>query len=261
MARHSLIALFLCTCLMLPCQDGLSWGQKGHDVTCAIAQEHLSRNARKRVSEIFEGKSMVYWANWMDQASHTREYDYTKTWHYRDVDAGEDFDTAPVNESGDVLTAIDAQIAALKSGGLNRTQEAVALRMLIHLVGDLHCPMHMAHRSDKGGNMFQLSFFGKGSNLHSVWDSGLLERAHGWTYSEWVTELDISDRKEISTITDGTPLDWGRETYRITEEIYRRTPAGADLSYGYVAEWTPTAERQLLYGGIRLAYLLNGIFR
>ena len=96
--------------------DGYCWGQKGHDVTCAVAQRHLTRKAARKIDEILDGKTIVYWANWMDNASHTPEYRYTSSWHYRNTDEGETFSGAPLNENGDVVRAVNEQIAALKSG-------------------------------------------------------------------------------------------------------------------------------------------------
>lgn len=238
-----------------------AWGQKGHDITCAIAEQHLTRKAQKQIDRIFDGKSIVYWANWMDNASHTPAFAYTKTWHYKNIDADESYDNAAQNESGDVLTAIDAQIKALKSGTLNKEQSAISLRMLVHLVGDLHCPMHMGHKSDLGGNRWQVSYFKNGKNLHGIWDSDIIESAHKWTYSEWVEQIDRTDKKQFREIVAGTPYEWGRETYEAASTVYEQTPVGSKLSYDEVSHWTPLAEQQLLKGGLRLAHILNEIFR
>lgn len=242
------------------CADAWAWGQKGHDVTCAIAERHLKKAARKRIAEIFDGKSIVYWSNWMDNASHQKEFAYTKTWHYRDVGMDETYANAVENESGDVLTAISAQVAALKDGSLNHEAQAIALRMLVHLVGDLHCPMHMGRKEDAGGNKWQVQFFNNGTNLHSIWDSGLIENAHKWTYSEWVDQIDRVDKKAIATITEGSPYDWGEDTHRITQQVYEETPAGKKVSYDEVARWAPVIEQQFLKGGLRLAKVLNDLF-
>lgn len=146
--------------------DGYCWGQKGHDVTCAVAQRHLTRKTARKIDEILDGKTIVYWANWMDNASHTPEYRYTSSWHYRNTDEGETFSGAPLNENGDVVRAVNEQIAALKSGKLDKEEQALSLKFLVHLMGDLHCPMHMGHRSDSGGNRWQVQFFNNGTNLH-----------------------------------------------------------------------------------------------
>lgn len=91
------------TGLLAATVNGYSWGQKGHDVTCAIAQKHLTKKAKKQISEILDGKSIVYWANWMDNASHTPEFRHTSTWHYKNIDADETFENAALNEHGDVI--------------------------------------------------------------------------------------------------------------------------------------------------------------
>ena len=240
--------------------NGYSWGQKGHDVTCAIAEKHLTTKARKHISAILDGKSIIYWANWMDNASHTPEYRYTSTWHYKNIDADETYQSASVNENGDVVRAIEEQIAALKSGNQSREEQATSLKFLVHLMGDLHCPMHMGHKSDLGGNRWQVQYFGSGRNLHSVWDSGLVESAHNWTYSEWVEQIDTYSKEENRKMAEGTPASWGEETYGICKKIYEETPVGSKLSYDYVSGWTETAEQQLLRAGLRLAAILNDIF-
>ena len=99
----------LCVILLASATDLLAWGQKGHDVTCEIAERHLDRGARKAVRRLLQGKSMVYWSNWLDNASHTPEYAYTKTWHYKNIDAGVAYEDAELEPNGDVVTAIHAQ--------------------------------------------------------------------------------------------------------------------------------------------------------
>ena len=237
-----------------------AWGQKGHDVTCCIAERHLTKKAANKIDKVLDGKSIIYWGNWLDNASHTPAYSYTKTWHYKDIDPDEDYDTMEPCETGDVVTAINAQIAALKSGTLNKEAEALALKMLVHLVGDIHCPMHVGRKSDLGGNLWQVQFFNKGKNLHSIWDTGVIEEAHNWTYSEWADQIDIAGRATIKNIVAGTPDDWCRETHAIAETIYENTPVGSKLDYDYVEENTPIVEQQLLRGGLRLATILNEIY-
>lgn len=237
------------------------WGQKGHDITCDIAQRHLTKKAKKQITELLDGRSIIYWANWMDNASHTKQYAYTSTWHYRNIDADQTFDSMPKEEKGDVVNAINAQIELLKSQGKTRDERVLALKFLVHLVGDLHCPMHMGHKSDRGGNQWQVQFFNKGTNLHGIYDSDMVESAHKWTHTEWAQELDILSPTQEGVVTEGDVDKWARETYAITSRIYDATPVGAKLSYDYVSEWTPTLEQQFLRGGLRLAKVLNDIFK
>lgn len=241
--------------------NAFAWGQKGHDVTCAVAQKHLTKKAEKKISAVLDGKSIVYWANWMDNASHTDEYAYTKTWHYKNIDADETYETAKLNKNGDVVVALNRIIADLKGGKLSPEQEELSLRMLVHFMGDLHCPMHMGHKSDAGGNKWQVQYFRAGKNLHGIWDSDIVESAHKWSRSEWVEEIDRSDKAGIKAIQAGTPDDWAKETYTITCEIYDTTPKGSKLSYDYVSKWAPVIEQQLERGGLRLARILNEIYK
>lgn len=240
--------------------EAFAWGQKGHDVVAYIAECNLTSRAAKNVTRVLEGHSPVYYANWLDNASHTAEYAHTKTWHYANVDEGFTFESMPRLESGDVVKAVNDIAAQLKSKTLSPAEENVALRMLIHLVGDLHCPMHAGRKSDRGGNGVKVIYFGRATNLHSIWDSSLVESAHGWGYTEWQRQIDILSKKEKKSVQEGSVEDWFKQTHAIAESIYAATPEGARLSYDEVAKYTPVIEQQLLHGGLRLAALLNEIY-
>lgn len=247
--------------LLVTTESLFAWGQKGHDVTACIAQAHLTPQAAERIGTLLEGHSTVYYANWMDNASHTPAYAYTLTWHYLNIPDGGTPATAPRPAQGDVLRAVTTLTEELKSGTLSHDEEAIALRMLIHLVGDLHCPMHTGRPEDRGGNDIAVRFMGQPTNLHAVWDTSLIEAAHRWSYTEWATELDRTVTPEtLEQITAGTPEDWIAEANKVCCQIYDETPAGTDISYDYIARFTPEVEQQLLRGGLRLAALLNEIY-
>lgn len=237
-----------------------AWGQKGHDVVANIASRHLTPAASAAVDSIFEGKSMVYWANWLDNASHTPAYDYTRTWHYKNIDAEYDYAEAPLNPKGDVVTALNEQISLLSGGGLSGPDGKLALKIVIHLMGDLHQPMHAGRLSDLGGNRRKVKFFDNETNLHSVWDSRVPETGHKWSFTEWTEQLDRLPEERCKSYVEGTVDDWCRETWEIAKDVYASTPEGTVVSYDYIAGWTPTVEQQFLRGGLRLAHVLNYIF-
>ena len=162
---------------------------------------------------------------------------------------------------GDVLTAVTRLTEKLKSGRLTPEEETLSLKMLIHLVGDMHCPMHLGRLSDLGGNKRPVRFFGRDTNLHSVWDTNIPEAVHKWSYSEWQQQIDRLTDEEAAQIAAGEPADWVKETHEICKEIYGFTPEGTDISYDYLFKYTPVVERQFLRGGHRLARLLNEIYR
>lgn len=241
--------------------QGFSWGQKGHDTVSYIAENHLTSVTKAAVERILNGRSMVYYSNWMDNASHTPEYAYSSTWHYKNIDADETYDNAPYHQDGDVTRAIRFQVATLQDDQSTPEQQATALKMLIHLVGDVHQPMHLGHRSDRGGNSWTLRYKNMNTNLHSLWDSKLVEGVHNWSYTEWQQQIDRAtpaQSKEI--LTPGTPEKWGEESYKIATEIYNTTPKDSNQSFDYDAKWAPVIEDQLLKGGLRLADILNAIY-
>lgn len=238
----------------------LAWGQKGHDVTAYIAECHLAPRAAARVTAVLDGHSPVYYANWADNACHTDAYRYTAPWHYANIDAGKTFETMERNPAGDIVSALDMIVDSLKSGGLSAEDEALYLKLLVHFVGDIHCPMHAGHLSDRGGNSVPVVFFSSAANLHSVWDTKLVEAAHKWSYTEWRQQIDIADDETRAAIAAGTPADWLVETSGICAGIYDATPAGTIVSYDYIAEYAPVVEQQLVRAGYRLARLLNEIY-
>lgn len=240
--------------------NAFGWGQKGHDVVAYVAEQNISCRVARKVAKVLEGHSLVYYANWMDNASHTPEYAHTSTWHYANVDEGYTYQTMPKNENGDVVQAVIQLTEQLKKGGMTAQEESVALRMLIHLVGDLHCPMHAGHKSDLGGNLVEVLYFGKPQKLHSIWDSALVESAHNWGYTEWQREIDRQPRKEDKKLQQGSVEEWFSETVELSKGVYKDMPEGAKISYDEVAKYAPLIEQQLLKGGLRLARLLEEIY-
>ena len=241
--------------------SAMAWGPKGHDTVAYIAEKHLSKKTLQKVTEVLDGHSLVYVANWMDNASHTDEYAYTKTWHYVNVDPEEGtYANSKKEVAGDAITAINALVDNLKSGELTIEEERAQLMMLIHIVGDIHCPMHAGRKSDRGGNGTQVKYFGKQKKLHSVWDSEIVESAHRWGYSEWQEQVDRATPKDVNAMAQGRPNDWIEETVVLSNKLYQDAAEVKDMSYDYVAEYAPVIEQQFLKGGIRLAKLLEEIY-
>lgn len=240
--------------------QAFAWGQKGHDVTAAIAERHLTPATAAAVESILDGRSIIYWANWMDNASHTPEYAYTKSWHYRNVDADRTYDTMTPNPDGDIVSGTRSAIAVLTDPEKSKEDKALALKMVIHFLGDMHQPMHLGHATDLGGNRVKVKYFGRDANLHGIWDTNLVESAHKWSYTEWADQLDrVPDDLALPALS-GNFDDWCRKNIETTALIYRTTPEGSSLSYNEVAVWAPVIEDSLLRGGLRLAHLLNSIF-
>ena len=253
-------SIFSSLLLTLSCLSAFAWGQKGHDVTAYIAEQHLTPTTRAAVESMLDGKSIVYWANWLDNASHQPDMAYTKTWHYKNIDEGVRYEEAPANPAGDAVTAIKSRIEILTDPTSSDKDRLLALKILVHVTGDLHMPLHMGHATDLGGNRIKVKFFNRDNNLHSVWDSSLPEAAHKWSYTEWQQQIDRLNPAQEATIISGSIDDWAKETVDIASDVYVYFQPGLNVSYNDIARWAPVIEQQFLRGGLRLAHLLNTIF-
>lgn len=126
-------------------------------------------------------------------------------------------------------------------------------------MGDLHQPLHIGKAQDKGGNDFQVRWFGSGTNLHSVWDSKMID-SYGMSYTEVAANADVLSKDEVAAIKRGTVKDWVSESRMLCEDIYDNTKVGEKLGYNYMYQYINVTRSQLQKGGIRLAKIINDIF-
>ncbi len=155
-----------------------------------------------------------------------------------------------------MLAEIERLVATLKNRSGPEEERVQALKFLVHFVGDLHCPVHAGDNHDRGGNNTPVTFFGRPTNLHSVWDSRLIAQA-GFT----VTSLTETVEKSGTRVRPGgTPVTWAEEAHDVARDVAYPIPAGHVLGQAYVNAAMPALRLQLLRGGIRLAALLNAIF-
>ena len=267
MKRFTLILLAI---MMLNITDAYGWGATGHDVVAAIAEQHLTPKAKRKINKLLDGKSIVYYSSWMDNIQNSpyweNGYNKTKTWHYANVDEGFTYQTMTKNPDGDVVSGLEMLTKEMTENYRNLTDSMRVdyLKMIVHMVGDLHCPMHAGRLSDRGGNGTRVKWFGQNTSLHSVWDSKMIDSARKWHYSEWAEQLDRTDRKYRKEIMKGSYEEWFNDTVENAASLYDYVEELGDtpnLSYQFVYDFSPLLEEQLLNGGYRLAYVLNTIFR
>jgi hypothetical protein len=148
-----------------------------------------------------------------------------------------------------VVSAIERQAAILASGASD-SERLLALKYIVHLVGDIHQPVHAGYASDKGGNGYQLQAFGRGSNLHSLWDSGLIRN-----WPSGLSALQAAVMAESGS-AGGRAKDWAEASCKIvgTGGFY---PATHTLNEEYPGRWSAALLKQLSAGSRRLAELLN----
>lgn len=236
----------------------VSWGFKGHRAIATIAQKHLTSNTAYVVSAYLKGEGMSDVATWADENRNPK----TAPWHFLNLPLGlthEQFVKAVTESDGNVYTAILKTEAQLKDKNLSADDKNEALKYLIHLVGDAHQPMHISRKEDKGGNTIQLQFDGKGTNLHSLWDSKLIDH-------EGLSEADIAKNYDTATAADikkwqaDSPMEWIWESYQLSSQLYAEAKPGQSIDEAYYSKYIPTIHKRIDQAGIRLAGELNKLF-
>lgn len=242
-----------------------AWGLTGHRIIAEIAENHLSGKARREIKKIMGKERLAYWANWPDfiKSDTTGVWKQTSEWHYVNIDPQTDFKTFEAKlkeQSGASLyTQIKTLSAQIKDEKTSEKDRKIALIFLIHMMGDLAQPMHTGRAEDLGGNRINLTYFGEKTNLHSLWDGKLID-SQKYSYTEYSNLLDIKSKDEVKQIQSGTLENWLYDSHQIANKIYTQTPADSKLAYDYQYKFNATVERQLLYGGLRLAKTLNDLF-
>lgn len=240
-----------------------AWNLIGHRVVGEVADYYISAKTRKAIQAILGSESIAMSANWADFVKSDTSYNYLSNWHYLNIPANlskaEVFNYLEKQSGPNVYNKINEMIVVLKNAKSTLTQKKLALKMLIHLVGDLHQPMHTARPEDQGGNRVQLTWFGEKSNLHKVWDEGLVEYQK-LSYTEYTKAINHPTVAEFTTWQKTSLKESLFESYQICNKIYEGTKSDDKLSYKYNFDWIATVNQQLLKGGIRLAKILNDIY-
>lgn len=260
--------------------EAFPWGATGHRAVGEIAQQHLTRRAYKQITRILGGESLAQASTWPDEIkSEPETYKYTYNWHYTDwPDHMHDHDES--TSSGKLMTSIKEQLAVLKDPAADVEKKKFALRFVVHLIGDLHMPLHVGNGIDRGGNSCRVTFHGRNTNLHALWDEGMIE----------FTDLSFTElarfaqegkkKKDRWAVQTGTPVDWARESKILRGTIYPENvkvdakPIASvkeycrtditvapemmpKLGYEYSYKFMPIVEEKIYQAGVRLAYLLN----
>ena len=239
--------------------DAIFWGQNGHRATGAIAEQYLTKRTKRKIDKILKGESLAFVSTYADEIKSDRKYREFSPWHYVNMGLDESYATAEKNPKGDLVTAIAKCKAVLKDKNSSYEDQVFYLKLLVHFVGDLHQPMHIGRKEDKGGNNVQVQWFGKVTNLHSVWDTKMIE-AWNMSYLELANNAKDLSIKQVEAIEEGTVLDWVEEIHDITKEVYNSVKIGENLRYQYSYNHFGTVRTQLQKGGIRLAKILNDIY-
>lgn len=252
-ARYFLATYALAGMACMPLH-AVAWGADGHRLIAEVADGMLSAPAKTealRLLALEPGATLASVSTWADEARTPT----TAPWHYvnlpRDANCTYNPDRSCV-QGACVVSAIDHQAAVLASGASDE-ERLKALKYLVHFVGDVHQPLHAGFADDRGGNTYQVQFAGHGTNLHAVWDSGLIRE---WPGGLGALREAIS--RDNSAADTKAPAAWAEESCRIAdaEGFY---PAGHKLDDGYAERWDPVLARRMAEAARRLAVTLNRV--
>jgi len=270
-----------------------AWGPTGHRVVAEIAQRHLTPVAQARVSRLLGGRTLADVANWPDELRSDPRFDKYKPLHFATVPNGvASYRDAEKARCGDLVVAIDSFTAFLRTGsrealyavkalsdksdgtatGACNPRETdpitpdTALRFLVHLMGDLHQPLHVGG-TDLGGNKVSVDWMDRWkTNLHSAWDDEMVDFER-FDYTEYARFLDHASEADSARWLKGDTISYADEAVAMRSKLYvfpddSGTPSVVHkISYKYIGAQRDRMREQLLKGGLRLAGVLNAIFK
>ena len=242
-----------------------AWWDYGHKVISNIAERHLHDGTKTAIKSFSEGKSLEDLSIWPDKIKSNPRWSHTRPWHYINIDDKETLNTAARNQNGDVLKALVIQYMKIADTALTNRQRWQALGLFIHFTGDIHQPLHVGRKDDRGGNAIDIKWIDTSNkvNLHQVWDGLLIE--NDLSIHEYAKKLDVPSAEDIVNWQTATFADWARESGNLRDQVYdfgamnilRKTPR---LGEAYALKNKSVAQERILISGIRLAGALNALF-
>ena len=238
-----------------------AFGPTGHRVVGRIAENYLSSEAEKAVRELIGPDTLAEVSTWADEIRSDPKWAHSGPWHYVNIESGKSYhkrDKKPTEDPRDIIEAIEHFEAVLNDRGKSNRQKAIALKWLVHLVGDLHQPLHVGRAGDRGGNSIGAVWFGAKTNLHAIWDSGLIDSTR-LSFSELAEFIKPARTKRVDAWQDSRVMDWVGESRRYRRQAYRVPDPDTSGSYRYSYENLPLVKLRLAQAGVRLAGMLNSI--
>ena len=254
------IVIMIIIFLLIPAPAKADWGKTGHRVVGQIAQDNLTPEALKAVTELLDGETLATVSTYADEIRSNPAMDGFKIWHYVNLPLDKKYEEVEHTQDN-VVIAIERCIDALKGGALTREQKVFHLKFLVHLVGDVHQPLHVGRKEDYGGSTIRLKFKGRkgtetNTNLHVLWDTNMID-----DFKMSYTELsDYLQSYQKVDFPQGNAICWANESQQIVKKVYSDVKVGDYLSYPYLYDNFYIVKDRLFQAGIRLANLLNSIY-
>ena len=237
-----------------------AWGGQGHSTVAYIAEKHLTPRAKANIESYLNGRSIVYYAAWMDFNRTDPPMDVTRDWHvdYWTDDMRTDANGNPAPPcSVSQIKRIVSEMGNFRT--LSDSLVTINIKYLTHLVGDMHCPVHIDFPTSRPMKVKE----GKTTiKVHKMWDGRVLDSKHnGLSPQQMAVELDRYSATEIAAFQAGTPDDWHNECLEYSKRAIDMIPANKQVDYEtYFNKVIDIAENRITLAGYRLAAILNSIF-
>ena len=160
--KHSLFTFFITV------QFVFGWGKTGHRIVGEIAENYLTKNSKLQIKKLIGHHNLSRISNWADEIKSDPKWDHAYDWHYCTIPDGEDYEKG--KHKGQAVEKVFDFTKTLKDKKSTKEDKIIALKFLVHLIGDLHQPLHVGNGKDRGGNDVKVKWFGEATNLHNVWD-------------------------------------------------------------------------------------------
>jgi hypothetical protein len=245
--------------------SSMAWGLLGHRIVGQIADTYLTKHAKQEIFKILGTESIAMASNWADFIKSDPALSYISPWHYMNINGGMNADQfksfLDADTTVDAYTKINFMVSELKKQDLEQDKKVMYLKLLIHIVGDVHQPLHVGRPEDQGGNKIRVMWFGTSYNLHSIWD-GQLIKFQELSYTEYADAINHTTETQVADWQQQPLAVWLWDSYQLAEKIYADIKQPEQkLDYKYNYDYLDALNLQLLKGGVHLAGLLNEIFK
>jgi len=242
----------------LLCSQVYAWGKIGHRIVGGIADKHITVKTKRALKKILGADSLAEMSTWPDLMRSNKGWRYASSWHYVSIPDAMDYYSSPKRDTGDIVRAMMYMEDILKNKKSSDEHKRWAVNWMIHLVGDIHQPLHAGRSDDRGGNDTKVTWFGTPTNLHKVWDEHMIQLEE-LSYTEYIDFIHHPTRKEVKAWKLATYVDWTHESMEIRKGIYN-FGEGKYGAYDYSYQHKATMHRRMVMGGVRLGNIFNSIF-
>lgn len=261
------IKILVALCLAFVVAEAMAWSGHTHNTIGHIADQHLTPEAKAKTHHYLR-HTLAYYASWQDDVAFSKEYAETRFWHGVRYDAKNRY---LYREGRNAITHIIRIWDEMKNGGYKKLSDStiiVNLKLLAHMVGDMHCPSHNYYDDDPNPRYKRYSILVNGKKVpwHKFWDRSAVQFFHrGWSCQDYVKNIDNLTEKEIAKIVKGTPEQWAKQNGKEMREPYRTLliphTEFKDMPEENKKRMCEIVDLQILRGGHRLAHIINDIFK